>query len=168
MTSPPPWTLSSQPCAANPGTALEPVAAEADLPPRLQPICSCGGPLRTQQMHKSSLRMSRTGDTNHFYLGRPFTSDGPTRTETTLSDQNGTPRHREWTEEQLMLTPEEAARVLHIGRSCRISRAELNRYIERLHAPSTTLDVRPVKRARRTQMKQGGLFDLDPSSPDAA
>jgi excisionase family DNA binding protein len=57
----------------------------------------------------------------------------------------------------LLLTPEEAARILrvgrttiyalikakylrpvHIGRSCRLARAELERYVDRLHAPPIT------------------------------
>jgi excisionase family DNA binding protein len=60
----------------------------------------------------------------------------------------------ELTAEQLLLTPEEAAQVLrvgrttlyalikagalrpiHIGRSCRLSRAELERYVDRLEIP---------------------------------
>jgi excisionase family DNA binding protein len=58
--------------------------------------------------------------------------------------------------DRLLLTPEEAAKVLrigrttvyalmksgdlrpvHIGRSCRISQAELERYVRRLQAPSS-------------------------------
>jgi excisionase family DNA binding protein len=60
------------------------------------------------------------------------------------------------TVDRLLLTPEEAAEVLrlgrttvyalmksadlrpvHIGRSCRISQAELERYVRRLQAPSS-------------------------------
>ena len=86
----------------------------------------------------------------------------------------------------LLLTPEEAAQVLrvgrttvyalikegqlrsiHIGRSCRLSRAELERYVNRLDAPSP--EVPPRSRARRrTSSDQHGLFDLGPLPPDAA
>ncbi len=62
----------------------------------------------------------------------------------------------ELTRDWLLLTPEEAAQVLrigrttiyalmkagelrpvHIGRSCRLSRAELEHYVDRLHRPPT-------------------------------
>lgn len=88
--------------------------------------------------------------------------------------------------ERLLLTPEEAADVLHvgrttvyalikerrlhavhIGRSCRVSRAELQRYVTMLDEP-----IRPPAnrrhRTRRTVTDQAELFDLDPDSPDAA
>jgi excisionase family DNA binding protein len=83
----------------------------------------------------------------------------------------------------LLLTPEEAAKVLrvgrttvfalmkagelhpvHIGRSCRLSHAELERYVDRLEAPPPP--PAPVNRPddrrqrRRTTATQGGLFDL--------
>ena len=80
----------------------------------------------------------------------------------------------------LLLTPEEAAEVLrvgrttiyalmkagelhavHIGRSCRLSRAELERYVRRLEAP------RAAQRTRATT-DQRELFELGPESPDAA
>ncbi|SDM04095.1 transcriptional regulator, AlpA family [Geodermatophilus siccatus] len=80
----------------------------------------------------------------------------------------------------LLLTPEEAAEVLrvgrttiyalmkagelhavHIGRSCRISHAELERYVHRLEAP------RAPRRTRATT-DQRQLFELGPESPDAA
>ena len=63
------------------------------------------------------------------------------------------PQRETWSSDALLLTPEEAARVLrvgrttvyallkagdlhpvHIGRSCRLSRAELERYVNRLDA----------------------------------
>ena len=85
----------------------------------------------------------------------------------------------------LLLTAEEAATVLrlgrttvyalmkagelhavHIGRSCRISRAELERYVRGLEAPRP---IPPrVPRRNRTTTDQRGLFDLGPTSPDAA
>jgi excisionase family DNA binding protein len=85
----------------------------------------------------------------------------------------------------LLLTPKEAAQVLrvgrttvyalmragelhpvHIGRSCRISRAELERYVRRLEAPSPSASSRP-RRHRRTTTNQRGLFELtsDPVDP---
>ncbi|MCF6744974.1 helix-turn-helix domain-containing protein [Blastococcus sp. KM273128] len=78
----------------------------------------------------------------------------------------------------LLLTPEEAARALrvgrttiyalmkagdlrpvHIGRSCRISRAELERYVRRLETPPPSASARP-RRHPRTSTSQGGLFEL--------
>ena len=84
----------------------------------------------------------------------------------------------------LLLTPEEAATVLrlgrttvyalmkagdlhpvHIGRSCRLSRSELERYV-RGEAPRP-VPPRPPRR-NRTTTDQRGLFELGPGSPDAA
>lgn len=84
----------------------------------------------------------------------------------------------------LLLTPEEAATVLrlgrttlyalmkagdlhpvHIGRSCRLSRSELERYVRGLEAPRT---APPALRRARTTTDQRGLFELGPTSPDAA
>ncbi len=81
----------------------------------------------------------------------------------------------------LLLTPEEAATVLrlgrttvyalmkagelhpvHIGRSCRLSRSELERYVRGLEAPRTA--PRALRRARTTTDQRG----LGPTSPDAA
>ncbi len=82
----------------------------------------------------------------------------------------------ELTGEALLLTPEQAAQVLrvgrttlyalikdgdlrpiHIGRSCRLSRAELERYVDRLEAlagaPSSRLD-----RRRRTTPRVRGYM----------
>jgi excisionase family DNA binding protein len=81
------------------------------------------------------------------------------------------------TSDRLLLTPEEAAQVLrlgrttiyalmkagdlrpvHIGRSCRISRAELERYVRRLEAPQP---IPSRSRTRKhTSTNQGGLFEL--------
>ena len=81
--------------------------------------------------------------------------------------------------EPLLLTPEEAARLLrvgrttvyalmktgdlhpvHIGRSCRLARAELERYVNRLLSPEPRR--RPPSRSRpRTNVDQGGLFEVD-------
>ena len=82
------------------------------------------------------------------------------------------------TSDPLLLTPEEAAQVLrigwttiyalmkagdlrpvHIGRSCRISRAELERYDRGLEAPSPDASSRP-RRHRRTTTNQRDLFEL--------
>jgi excisionase family DNA binding protein len=84
----------------------------------------------------------------------------------------------------LLLTPEEAATVLrlgrttlyalmkagelravHIGRSCRLSRNELERYVRGLEAPRTTPQA---PRRTRTSTNQRELFELGPTSPDAA
>jgi excisionase family DNA binding protein len=80
-------------------------------------------------------------------------------------------------ERMLLLTPEEAAEVLrigrttvyalmkagelhavHIGRSCRISRRELERYVRRLEAPEPVPRRSPGR--KRTNTDQGGLFEL--------
>jgi excisionase family DNA binding protein len=79
--------------------------------------------------------------------------------------------------QSLLLTTEEAADVLrvgrttvyslikdghlrpvHIGRSCRISRAELERYVNRLDAPPPTVRSRPQPRTQTT-VEQRTLFD---------
>jgi excisionase family DNA binding protein len=86
----------------------------------------------------------------------------------------------------LLLTPEEAAEVLrvgrttiyalmkagdlrpvHIGRSCRISRAELERYVRRLEAPAPSAPARP-RRHQRTSTNQRGLFELTPDPAERA
>ena len=79
--------------------------------------------------------------------------------------------------ERLLLTPEETAEVhrvgrttiyalmkaddvrpVHIGCSCRISRAELERYVRRLETPPPSAAAHP-RRRRRTH-EPGGPFDL--------
>jgi excisionase family DNA binding protein len=95
---------------------------------------------------------------------------------------------RTWTDEQLLLTAEEAARALHvgrttlfalikngelhavhIGRSCRLTRAELLRYVTRLDRPTEPRRERKApRRGGRTSADQRGLFELDPTPPDAA
>ena len=86
--------------------------------------------------------------------------------------------------DQLLLTAEEAATVLrlgrtkvyalmkagdlhpvHIGRSCRLSRNELERYVRGLEGPRT---APRALRGTRTTTDQRGLFELGPTSPDAA
>jgi excisionase family DNA binding protein len=83
--------------------------------------------------------------------------------------------------ESLLLTPEEAAMLLrvgrttvyalmkagdlrpvHIGRSCRLARSELERYVRMLENPA---QVAPAQHRRRSQPKsanQSGLVDPDP------
>ena len=87
--------------------------------------------------------------------------------------------------DRLLLTAEEAATVLrvgrtmvyalmkagdlrpvHIGRSCRISRAELERYVEHLQAPPPPQRTRTRSRRRETSTDQGRLFDVVHSRPD--
>ncbi|SNS09957.1 DNA binding domain-containing protein, excisionase family [Geodermatophilus pulveris] len=85
----------------------------------------------------------------------------------------------------LLLTPEEAAAVLrlgrttvyalmkagelhavHIGRSCRLSRAELERYVQHLQAAPPPQPARTRSRRRRTSTDQDRLFDVVHSRPD--
>ncbi|MGI8677459.1 MAG: helix-turn-helix domain-containing protein [Jatrophihabitans sp.] len=97
--------------------------------------------------------------------------------------ENDTDVHT-WTAQQLLFTAEEAARALnvgrttlyalikdgqlhsvHIGRSCRLTRAALLSYVTRLDAAS----LGPVlRRHHRTLTNPDGLFGLDPTPPDAA
>ena len=81
----------------------------------------------------------------------------------------------------LLLTPEEAAKLLsvgrttvyalikagdlrpvHIGRSCRISRAELERYVRMLQNPPQAAPAQHHRRSQRKSANQSGLFDPDP------
>ncbi len=81
----------------------------------------------------------------------------------------------------LLLTPEEAAVVLrigrttvyalmkagdlrpvHIGRSCRLSRAELERYVHRLETPPPSAPSRS-RRQRRTTTNQHGCSSSPPT-----
>jgi excisionase family DNA binding protein len=85
----------------------------------------------------------------------------------------------------LLLTPEEAAQILrigrttlyalmkagelrpvHIGRSCRLSRAELDRYVKRLQAPPPPPATRTPPGRRRATTNQGRLFDLVHTPPN--
>ncbi len=88
--------------------------------------------------------------------------------------------------EPLLLTPEEAAKVLrvgrttihalmkvgdvhpvHIGRSCRISRAELERYVRRLDGAQPSASPRP-RRPRRSNTNQHSLFEFSSDPVDGA
>ena len=92
---------------------------------------------------------------------------------------------RDLAADPLLLTPEEAARMLrvgrttiyalmkagnlrpiHIGRSCRLSRVELERYVRRLENPSQAAPVHHRRRSQPKTANQSGLFDPDPG--DAA
>jgi excisionase family DNA binding protein len=85
----------------------------------------------------------------------------------------------------LLLTPEEAAKILRlgrttvfalmkagdlrpvrIGRSCRLSRAELERYVSRLQTPPAPPAARARQRRRSTTTNQGDLFDLVHTPPE--
>src|SRR4051812_16714866 len=55
--------------------------------------------------------------------------------------------------------------AVHIGRSCRISRAELERYVRRLETPLPSAAPHPSRR-RHTPTNQGGLFDFAAESVD--
>jgi excisionase family DNA binding protein len=82
--------------------------------------------------------------------------------------------------EPMLLTPEKAATVLrvgrttvyplmksgdlhavHIGRSCRLPRAKLQRYVDRLIAPPPSGSTTP-RRGQRTSTNQGELSDVVP------
>lgn len=86
----------------------------------------------------------------------------------------------------LLLTPEEAATVLrigrttiyalmkagdlrpvHIGRSCRLPRAELERYVNRLQPPPPVPQARARRRASRRTTNQSALFDVVHAPADA-
>jgi excisionase family DNA binding protein len=57
-------------------------------------------------------------------------------------------------------------RPVHIGRSCRLSRVEIERYVRRLEAPEP---APPRSKTRKLKtVGQRGLFELDPPPPDAA
>ena len=83
--------------------------------------------------------------------------------------------------EALLLTPEEAARLLrigrttvyalmkagdlrpvHIGRSCRLARAELDRYVRMLQTPPRAAPAEHRRRSQAKSVDQCGLFDPDP------
>lgn len=85
----------------------------------------------------------------------------------------------------LLLTPEEAAKLrvgrttvyalmkagplhpVHIGRSCRVSRAELERYVRRLETPPPSSSSRS-RRHRRTTTNQRALFEFTSDPVDRA
>src|SRR3954466_15618264 len=96
------------------------------------------------------------------------------------------PQREIWSSDALLLTLEEAARVLrvgrttvyalmkagdlhpiHIGRSCRLSRAELERFVGRLESPEPD-NVRRQRRCRRPRTDQSSLFELSFESVDEA
>jgi excisionase family DNA binding protein len=81
----------------------------------------------------------------------------------------------------LLLTPEEAATLLsvgrttvyalikagdlhpvHIGRSCRLARAELERYVRMLQHPPRAAPAQHRRRSQPKSANQNGLFDPDP------
>jgi excisionase family DNA binding protein len=85
-------------------------------------------------------------------------------------------------EAPLLLTPEEAARALrigrtslyalmncgdlrpvHIGRSCRLARSELERYVTSLQAPPPPPAAARSRRRDSSTTDQGGLFELVPN-----
>jgi excisionase family DNA binding protein len=86
----------------------------------------------------------------------------------------------------LLLTPEEAAALLrigrttvyalmkagelrsvHIGRSCRLSHAEVERYVHSLQSPAPPSPARrECQGRRRTSTEEGGPSDLVHNPPD--
>src|SRR3954463_14884471 len=85
------------------------------------------------------------------------------------------------TAESLLLTPEEAATLLrvgrttvyalmkagdlrpvHIGRSCRLGRAELARCVRLLQNPAQAAPAQHRRRSQPKSANQSGLFDPDP------
>jgi excisionase family DNA binding protein len=121
-------------------------------------------------INRASLAPS-AGKTDRPDGGRPnFRQEGNVADPELLGDTPASDR--------LLLTPEEAAAALHvgrttvyalmkagelhsvhIGRSCRVSRAELERYVRRLESPAPSASPRP-RRHRRTTANQHGLFEL--------
>ena len=86
-----------------------------------------------------------------------------------------------WAAESLLLTPEEAAallrvgrttvyalmkagdlRPIHIGRSCRLARAELNRYVRMLQNPPRAAPAEHHRRSQPKSANQSGHFNPDP------
>ena len=84
-----------------------------------------------------------------------------------------------------LLTPEEAAQVLrigrttiyalmkagelrpvHIGRSCRLARAELERYVDRLRSPARPAPDLRGRRHTGTTPVQDRLFDVVHTPPE--
>lgn len=87
-------------------------------------------------------------------------------------------------DDALLLTPEEAATALrigrtkiyalmkagelqpvHIGRSCRLARAELERFVSGLQAAPPPPPARIHRGRSRTTTNQDGLFDLIHTQP---
>jgi excisionase family DNA binding protein len=115
-------------------------------------------------INRASLAPS-AGKTDRLDGGRPnFRQEGNVADPELLGDTPASDR--------LLLTPEEAAAALHvgrttvyalhsvhIGRSCRVSRAELERYVRRLESPAPSASPLP-RRHRRTTANQHGLFEL--------
>ena len=83
--------------------------------------------------------------------------------------------------ESLLLTPHEAATLLrvgrstvyalmkagnlrpvHIARSCRLARAEVERYVRMLQNPPQAAPAQHRRRSQPKSANQGGLFDPDP------
>ena len=83
--------------------------------------------------------------------------------------------------ESLLLTPEEAAALLqvgrttvyalmkagdlrpvHIGRSCRLARAELERFVRMLENPPQAAPAQHRRRSQPKSANQSGLFDPHP------
>lgn len=105
-----------------------------------------------------------------------------------MNDHDSYTGSHRWSDEQLLLTAEQAARALHvgrttlyalikdgqlhavhIGRSCRLTRAELLRYVNGLNRPKPRTGHKPAVNRRaspRPTMNQAGLFDLEPIPPD--
>ena len=135
-----------------------------------------------------SPRLSPIGPIWRLLMQRLGTAVGErARTQDTEDEMSDVERlHDESAGDALLLTPEEAAKLLrlgrttvyalmkagdlrpvHIGRSCRISHAELERFVGRLDSPPPSVPRRSPAQ-RRTARDQGGLFDLGPTSPDVA
>jgi excisionase family DNA binding protein len=134
-------------------------------------------------------RQCRQSGENGAFSGRRAAPDDGVRVRTPREEDDMTDPERvqgELTSNPLLLTPEEAAKLLrvgrttvyalmktgelrpvHIGRSCRISRTELERYVRRLEAPPTNASARP-RRHRRTTTNQRGLFELTSDSVEQA
>jgi excisionase family DNA binding protein len=137
-----------------------------------------------EKYRRSPRQRHQSGENGAFSGRRAAPNDGAWKGTPPEEDDMADPRRLPdvLTSETLLLTPEEAAQVLrvgrttlyaliqdgdlrpvHIGRSCRLSRAELERYVERLEAaapaPPTRRDGRRSTPEVRSRMDTGAASE---------